>query len=79
MRRYLFALVGLLILVSSPLEAQRRETGRLGISIGGISTIGLIVEYLDEKWPSHPLFPTDPQARARVRMSACPVCACPLC
>ncbi len=29
----------------------------------------VIVEYLDEKWPEHALFPADPAARARVRMA----------
>ncbi|MBT8337249.1 MAG: hypothetical protein KJO11_11645 [Gemmatimonadetes bacterium] len=46
MRRLLTALVGLL-LMAQPAEAQRRETARLGISVGGVSTIGVIVEYLD--------------------------------
>ena len=46
MRRLVTALVGLL-LVAQPAEAQRRETARLGISVGGVSTVGLIVEYLD--------------------------------
>ena len=46
MRRFLFALVTLLLAVP-PAEAQRRETARLGVSVGGISTVGLIIEYLD--------------------------------
>lgn len=36
-----------LFLLAGPADAQRRETARLGISVGGISTVGLIVEYLD--------------------------------
>ena len=36
-----------LFLLAAPADAQRRETARLGISVGGISTVGLIVEYLD--------------------------------
>lgn len=41
-------LPGLFVLVlAHPGEAQRRETARLGISVGGISTLGLVVEYVD--------------------------------
>lgn len=42
------ALPGLLLLLFVlPLEAQRRETARVGISVGGISTVGFVVEYVD--------------------------------
>ena len=40
------ATFGLLVL-TLPLAGQRRETARLGVSVGGISTVGLVVEYLD--------------------------------
>lgn len=46
MRAFPAALLAL-FLVSLPAAAQRRETARLGISVGGISTVGLVVEYLD--------------------------------
>jgi hypothetical protein len=41
----MYALVVLLVAAQS-LEAQRRETARLGISVGGVSTLGVIIEYL---------------------------------
>ncbi len=46
MRPLCCALIGL-ILTSLPVSAQRAETARFGISVGGISTVGLIVEYID--------------------------------
>ena len=41
-------LTGFLLLVSlRPLAAQEARTVRLGISAGGMSTLGLLVEYVD--------------------------------
>jgi hypothetical protein len=46
MTRLLATLLGCLLAVQ-PVDGQRRETARLGISVGGVSTVGVIVEYLD--------------------------------
>jgi uncharacterized membrane protein len=40
-------LVALLIAVAGGLEAQEARTVRVGLSVGGVSTLGLLVEYVD--------------------------------
>ncbi len=35
-------------LLATPVHGQLKDTARFGISVGGISTVGVVVEYIDE-------------------------------
>jgi hypothetical protein len=47
LRPWLVLLLALAISVPSALAGQAARTVRVGISVGGISTVGLVVEYVD--------------------------------
>ena len=55
----------------TPAFLKMNPLGKMPVIKDGATTLfesGVILEYIEDKWPQPPLLPRDPYARARARM-----------